>query len=79
MITTDTSSLASTKTGHELVDLPVAVYARSNGSTSPISTLTTEPGVQVDNSTSGNLVIAGTTPALRSAPAFPPRSTAPRV
>ena len=44
VITTDQSSLASTKTGHELVDLPVAVYARSNGSTSPITTLTTEPG-----------------------------------
>jgi hypothetical protein len=66
VITTDQSSLASTKTGHELVDLPVAVYARSNGSTSPITTLTTEPGVQVDNSSSSNLVIAGTTPALMS-------------
>src|SRR3984885_15447580 len=66
VITTDQSSLASTKTGHELVDLPVAVYARSNGSTSPITTLTTEPGVQVDNSPQSNLVIAGTTPALMS-------------
>ena len=37
VITTDQSSLASTKTGHELVDLPVAVYSRSNGSTSPIT------------------------------------------
>jgi hypothetical protein len=64
VITTETSSLASTKTGHELVDLPVAVYSRSNGSTSPILTLTTEPGVQVDNDS--NLVIAGTTPALMS-------------
>jgi hypothetical protein len=64
VITTDQSSLASTKTGHELVDLPVAVYARSNGSTSPILTLTTEPGVQVDDNS--NLVVAGTTPALMS-------------
>ena len=64
VITTETSSLASTKTGHELVDLPVAVYSRSNGSTSPLLTLTTEPGVQVDDS--NNLVIAGTTPALMS-------------
>ena len=64
VITTDQSSLASTKTGHELVDLPVAVYSRSNGSTSPILTLTTEPGVQVDDN--NNLVIAGTTPALMS-------------
>jgi hypothetical protein len=64
VITTDESSLATTKTGHELVDLPVAVYSRSNGSTSPILTLTTEPGVQVDDNS--NLVIAGTTPALMS-------------
>src|ERR1700722_914122 len=64
VITTDQSSLATTKTGHELVDLPVAVYSRSNGSTSPILTLTTEPGVQVDDNP--NLVVAGTTPALMS-------------
>jgi hypothetical protein len=64
VITTDESSLASTKTTHELVDLPVAVYSRSNGSTSPLLTLTTEPGVQVDDNS--NLVIAGTTPALMS-------------
>src|ERR1700678_1811541 len=64
VITTDQSSLATTKTGHELVDLPVAVYSRSNGSTSPILTLTTEPGVQVDDNS--NLVVAGTTPALMS-------------
>src|ERR1700677_1679559 len=64
VITTETSSLASSKTGHELVDLPVAVYSRSTGSTSPILTLTTEPGVQVDDNS--NLVVAGTTPALMS-------------
>src|SRR5271163_1033142 len=64
VITTDTSGLATTKTTHELVDLPVAVYSRSNGSTSPILTLTTEPGVQVDDNS--NLSIAGTTPALMS-------------
>ncbi|NYF77935.1 TonB-dependent receptor [Granulicella arctica] len=64
VITTDTSSLATTKTGQELVDLPVAIFAHANGSTSPISTLTTNPGVQTDDS--GNLVIAGATPALLS-------------
>jgi hypothetical protein len=65
VITTETSSLASTETGEQLVDLPVAVYAHSNGSTSPITTLTeTNPGVQTDDS--GNLVIAGATPALLS-------------
>ena len=64
VITTDTSSLATMKTGEQLVDLPVAIYAHANGSTSPISTLTTNPGVQTDDD--GNLVIAGATPALIS-------------
>jgi hypothetical protein len=64
VITTDTSSLATMKTGEQLVDLPVAIYAHANGSTSPISTLTTNPGVQTDDS--GDLVIAGATPALIS-------------
>ncbi|MDI3253383.1 MAG: TonB-dependent receptor [Bacillota bacterium] len=64
VITTDVSNIAATKTGRELVDLPVAIYSRSAGSTSPISTLTTEPGVQTDSS--GGLAIAGTTPALMS-------------
>ena len=41
--------------------MPVAIYSRSTGSTSPISTLTTQPGVQTDGST---LVIQGTTSAL---------------
>lgn len=64
VITTDASNLTVTRTGDELVDLPVAIYSRSNGSTSPISTLTTQSGVQTDNA--GNLIIAGTTPALLS-------------
>lgn len=64
VITTDESNLTVTRTGQELADLPVAIYSRSNGSTSPISTLTTQSGVQTD--TSGNLIIAGTTPALLS-------------
>jgi hypothetical protein len=64
VITTDTSSLATTETGEELVDLPVAIYAHANGSTSPISTLTTNPGVQTDDN--GDLEIAGATPALLS-------------
>jgi hypothetical protein len=50
VITTDVSSLAETKMGDELVELPVAIYSRSTGSTSPISTLTTEAGVQTDDS-----------------------------
>ena len=64
VITTDVSNLAQTKIGEELVSLPVAVYSRSAGSTSPISTLTTEAGVQTDDS--GQLAVMGTTAALLS-------------
>ena len=64
VITTDVSSLAETKVGEELVELPVAIYSRSTGSTSPISTLTTEAGVQTDDT--GNLAVMGTTAALLS-------------
>ena len=64
VITTDVSNLAQTKLGDELVDLPVAIYSRSAGSTSPISTLTTESGVQTDDS--GNLEVMGATSALLS-------------
>ncbi len=63
-ITTDVSNLAETKVGDELVSLPVAIYSRSSGSTSPISTLTTEAGVQTDDT--GNLAVMGTTAALLS-------------
>lgn len=64
VINTDVSNLAETKVGGELVELPVAIYSRSTGSTSPISTLTTEAGVQTDNG--GNLAVMGTTAALLS-------------
>jgi len=64
VITTDVSNLAETKVGDELVELPVAIYSRSTGSTSPISTLTTEAGVQTDDG--GNLAVDGTTAALLS-------------
>ena len=64
VITTEVSNLAETKVGEELVDLPVAIYSRSTGSTSPISTLTTEAGVQTDDT--GNLAVLGTTAALLS-------------
>jgi hypothetical protein len=64
VITTDVSNLAETKLGDELVNLPVAIYSRSTGSTSPISTLTTESGVQTDDS--GDLTVMGATPALLS-------------
>ena len=64
VITTEVSNVAETKLGDELVELPVAIYSRSTGSTSPISTLTTEAGVQTDDS--GNLDVMGTTAALLS-------------
>ncbi|MGA3370278.1 MAG: carboxypeptidase regulatory-like domain-containing protein [Terracidiphilus sp.] len=64
VITTDVSSLAETKIGDELVELPVAIYSRSTGSTSPISTLTTEAGVETDDG--GNLAVMGATAALLS-------------
>jgi hypothetical protein len=64
VIATDVSNLSETKTGRELTQLPVAVYSRSTGSTSPILTLSTEPGVQVDDGS--NLIVNGTTPALMS-------------
>jgi len=64
VISTEVSNLAETKVGEELVELPVAIYSRSTGSTSPIDSLTTESGVQTDSS--GNLMVMGTTPALLS-------------
>ena len=64
VINTEVSNVAETKVGDELVELPVAIYSRSTGSTSPISTLTTEAGVQTDDT--GNLSVLGTTAALLS-------------
>ena len=56
--------IAETKTGRELVDLPVAIATRAAGSTSPISTLTTQPGVQTD--ANGNISVAGGNPSQLS-------------
>lgn len=61
-IETEVSNIAANKTGRELVDLPVAITTRGSGSTSPMSTLTTQPGVQTDPS--GNISVAGTKPAM---------------
>jgi hypothetical protein len=63
-IQTDSSSIAETKTGRELVDLPVAIATRGAGSTSPISTLTTQPGVQTDQN--GRISVAGGNPSQLS-------------
>lgn len=62
VINTDVSNISDTKTGRELVDLPVAIATRASGSTSPMSTLTTQPGVQTD--ASGNISVAGVKPAM---------------
>jgi len=64
VITTEVSSIAETKTGRELLDLPIALGSRALGSTSPISTLTTQGGVQVDNA--GGLSVAGSKPSMLS-------------
>ncbi|HEY2017535.1 MAG TPA: TonB-dependent receptor, partial [Bryobacteraceae bacterium] len=80
VITTDVSNIATAKTGRELVDLPIAIGSRGGGSTSPISTLTTQAGVQTD--TSGNLSVAGAKPSMLSVSidgisSVSPRSSAP--
>jgi len=64
IIQTEVSNIAETKTGRELVDLPIALGSRASGSTSPMTTLTTQPGVQTD--TSGNISVAGTKPSMLS-------------
>ena len=56
-ITTEVSNIAETKLGRELIDLPVALGSRAQGSTSAFSTLTTQPGVETDNN--GNISVAG--------------------
>jgi hypothetical protein len=65
VINTDVSNIAETKSGRELVDLPIAIATRTSGSTSPLSTLTSQPGVQTD--ASGNISVAGTKPSMLSA------------
>jgi hypothetical protein len=63
-IQTDVSNIAETKGSLELTDLPVAIYTRSQGSTSAFSTLTSQPGVQVDSS--NNISVAGALPSQLS-------------
>ena len=59
VLQTETSSVAETKGSLELTDLPVAIGSRSNGSTSAFSTLTAQPGVQIDSQ--NNITVAGAT------------------
>jgi hypothetical protein len=56
-IATEVSNIAETKLGRELIDLPVALGSRASGSTSAFSTLTTQPGVEIDNN--NNISVAG--------------------
>jgi Carboxypeptidase regulatory-like domain/TonB dependent receptor len=56
-ISTEVSNIAETKLGRELIDLPVALGSRAQGSTSAFATLTTQPGVEIDNN--NNISVAG--------------------
>jgi hypothetical protein len=64
IIETEVSNIAQTKGSRELLDLPVAITTRGNGSTSAMSTLTAQPGVQTDPS--GGISVAGSKPAMLS-------------
>ena len=63
-INTEVSNIAESKSGKELTDLPVALASRALGSTSAITTLTTQAGVAIDNG--GNLSVAGGKPSMLS-------------
>src|SRR5205823_3575740 len=56
-IATEVSNISETKLGRELIDLPIALGSRATGSTSAFSTLTTQPGVEIDND--GYISVAG--------------------
>ncbi len=64
VINADTSNLGETRTGEELDQLPLAISSRASGSTSPFATLTSQSGVQTDDS--GDLSVAGAKPAMLS-------------
>jgi hypothetical protein len=64
VVQTDASSVSESKGSLELTDLPVAIGTRSSGSTSAYSTLTAQPGVQIDNE--NNIEVAGAGPSQLS-------------
>ncbi len=79
-INTEVSNITESKLGRELIDLPVAISSRAGGSTSAITTLTTQAGVEVDSG--GNLSVAGSKPSMLSMSidgisTMSPRNTAP--
>jgi carboxypeptidase family protein len=63
VVQSDASNVAETKGSLELIDLPVAITTRSQGSTSAFSTLTAQPGVQTDGT---NIEVAGAMPSQLS-------------
>ena len=67
VIQTDASNVSESKGSLELIDLPVAIATRSSGSTSAYSTLTAQPGVQIDNGgNGGSIMVAGAGPSQLS-------------
>ena len=64
VVQTDASNVAETKGSLELTDLPVSIGTRASGSTSAYSTLTAQPGVQIDSA--NNIVVAGALPSQLS-------------
>jgi hypothetical protein len=64
IVQTDASNVSETKGSLELTNLPVAIGTRSSGSTSAYSTLTAQPGVQIDNNNS--MMVAGAGPSQLS-------------
>jgi hypothetical protein len=80
VITTEVSNIAETKSGAELTSFPLALTARAGGSTSAMSTVVGQPGVQTDSS--GGISVAGAKPAMISMSldgisTMMPRSSAP--
>src|SRR5215831_1852317 len=64
VITTEVSNIAETKSGAELSEFPLALAARAAGSTSAMSTVVGQPGVQTD--ATGAISVVGTKPAMLS-------------
>lgn len=80
VVNSEVSNIAETKTGRELIDLPIAITSRASGSTSPMATLTNQPGVQTD--AAGNISVVGSKPSQLSISidgisSMGPRSSAP--
>jgi len=59
VVQTDASNVSESKGSLELTNLPVAIGTRSQGSTSAFSTLTAQPGVQIDANNSISVAGAG--------------------